>query len=450
MQIFNHPDLYRLIYKIKENINKIINYFCENYYDDKDVKSRKFIIEIFKELFMKELEKILKNDFESLIDKSKDLRLNQLKETIELFEQLANDEIDKFIAQQIADGIVNKRNGYRTRVIATIFGNATIKIPRDRLSQFVPSFMIKHFKLLKWNLLTVVQMLKELNNQSKVKSLLSSININLSKYSITKIWNAMYEKSYEAYYNQQLPEKIDKIELDATYTYVKEYEDKTPYFESINQITGEVTSIYKGKKVAILQAFGYNLAEDKKYDLGFVTCDNEDVEGYVNLLTEIQKRGVKEIGILVSDKHPAIKTAMNLIYPECTNFQQCFIHAKRSLLQSVRGRKNKMIINRIFDYVKSIPLNTDCWSTIYSYISELDMSSKMMKQIEKWFLNNYDTLTTFKKYHISYWKKLYTSNNIESQNKRLKVSNKIKSCSYNSTTLNKNILVSKCIFSKLI
>ena len=395
-------------------------------------------------MFFKEMNINYENKIQNLLNNSMDI---YKEEIIPFLDNLMEFEIEIMLSLNKKNGIKNKRNGYRTRIINSIFGTYELKIPRDRLGEYFPSFLQKRVSALACLIKRIIADLKVSQNQSLVRKCLAQSGINISKPFISIIYNSMFEKVNSLYWKRVFPSKIDAIMLDATYVFVKKDGEK---WQIIDDYTGESIKYSQAKKVCVLQAYGVNFEDNSKIDLGFKIVDKENTNNYVDFLEEIKSNGVQEIGLLMADKHSAIKTAMSIVFPKCKEYQHCFLHAKRTMQNMVPNKQNKQKIDLMFRFMTQQVTYDQIIDAIPNYINELSVSDSIKKKVYEWMMEHLHEILTFRKYPHRLWKTIYTTNYIESKNKQIKLKIKMKGCAYSTETLHKHILISKAILLKLI
>ena len=395
-------------------------------------------------MFLKEMNINYENRIQNLLNNPMDIYEEYV---IPFLLNLMDFEIEIMLHLNKKNGIENKRNGYRTRIINTIFGSYKLEIPRDRLGQYFPTFLQRRVSALACLVKRIIADLKVTQNQSLVRKCLAQAGINLSKPFISSVYNMMHTKANSLYWKRHFPSKIDAIMLDATYVYVKKNGEK---WQIIDDYTGEAFEFSQAKKVCVLQAYGINFEDNSKIDLGFKIVDKENIDNYVDFLEEIKSNGLQEVELLMADKHPAIRTAMAIVFPECKQYQHCFLHAKRTVQNMVPNKHNKQIINFMFRFMTQQVEYEQILEAIPNYINQLSISAELKGKIFKWVMEHLDEILTFRKYPYKLWKTIYTTNYIESKNKQIKLKIKMKGCAYSIETLHKHILISKAILLKLI
>ena len=92
---------------------------------------------------------------------------------------------------------------------------------------------------------------------------------------------------------------------------------------------------------AIYLALGVN-PEGHKELLGLWISENEGAKFWLNVLTELQNRGVKDILIACVDGLKGFPEAINAAFPE-TEIQLCIVHIVRNSLKYVPWKDYKAV-----------------------------------------------------------------------------------------------------------
>ena len=88
-------------------------------------------------------------------------------------------------------------------------------------------------------------------------------------------------------------------------------------------------------------AFGVNM-EGRKELLGMWLSENEGAKFRLNVLTELQNRGIKDIIIACVDGLKGFPDAINTIYPE-TQIQLCIVHMVRNSMKYIPWKDYKTV-----------------------------------------------------------------------------------------------------------
>ena len=174
-----------------------------------------------------------------------------------------------------------------------------------------------------------------------------------------------------------------------------------------------VLKIRQDKQVinkAVYLALGVNL-EGHKELLGLWLAENEGAKFWLNVLTELQNRGVKDILIACVDGLKGFPDAISTAFPE-TQIQLCIVHMVRNAIKFVPWKDYKAVTSDLKKIYQS--------STEEEALSALDQFGdrwdEKYPQISKSWRSNWDNLNTLFAYPPEIRKAIYTTNAIESLN----------------------------------
>ena len=188
----------------------------------------------------------------------------------------------------------NSRNGYTSKTILTEDGSFEIDTPRDRNGDFEPKLVKKNQRRMPSVQDKVMHFYtRGLSTREIADTLKELYDADVSPALISNITDAVIDKVIEW---QSRP-------LDAVYPIV--------YLDCI------VLKIRQDKRVinkSVYLALGVNL-EGQKELLGMWLSENEGAKFWLNVLTELQNRGVKDILIACVDGLKGFPDAINTVYP---------------------------------------------------------------------------------------------------------------------------------------
>lgn len=339
----------------------------------------------------KELEAFAKQAAKSIKTESDltDFRKMLTKVTVEA---ALNAELDEHLGysrheQSYKD---NYRNGYSSKTIRTEDGEVDLNAPRDRDSSFEPQLVKKNqtrFTSMDDKILYLYS--KGMTTRDIVSTFKEMYDADVSPTLISRVTNAVIEQVVQW---QARP-------LDAVYPIV--------YLDCL------VVKIRQDKQVinkAVYLALGVNV-EGHKELLGMWISENEGAKFWLNVLTELQNRGVKDILIACVDGLKGFPDAINTVYPE-TQVQLCIVHMVRNSLKFVPWKDYKAItadLKRIYQSVTedeallSLDQFEQRWDDKYPSISRT-------------WRNNWQNVSTLFNYPDDIRKAIYTTNAIESLN----------------------------------
>ena len=149
--------------------------------------------------------------------------------------------------------------------------------------------------------------------------------------------------------------------------------------------------------------------------LGLWISENEGAKFWLNNLTEMKNRGLKDILIACTDNLTGMSDAISAVYPK-TEHQLCIVHQIRNSLKYVSYKHRKSVVADLKpiytastedEAVTALELFTEKWDQQYPHISK------------SWYAN-WDNLTVFLQYPAEIRKVIYTTNAIESLNSQLR------------------------------
>jgi len=161
---------------------------------------------------------------------------------------------------------------------------------------------------------------------------------------------------------------------------------------------------------SIFLALGVNLEVHKEL-LGLWLPENEGAKFWLNVLTELQNRGLKDILIACVDGLKGFPDAIATVYPE-TQIQLCIVHMVRNSLKFVPWKDYKAVTSGLKQIYQSV--------TEEEALQALDRFSKCWDekypQISKSWRANWENINTLFAYPEEIRKAIYTTNAIESLN----------------------------------
>ncbi len=284
----------------------------------------------------------------------------------------------------------NSRNGFSSKTIKTEDGQFEIDSPRDRDGSFEPQLVKKHqtrFTSMDDKILSLYA--KGMTTREIVATFKEMYDADVSASLISKVTDAVIEQVVEW---QSRP-------LDAVYPIV--------YLDCI------VVKIRQDKHVinkAVYLALGVNM-EGHKELLGMWLSENEGAKFWLNVLTELQNRGVKDILIACVDGLKGFPDAINTVYPQA-QIQLCIVHMVRNSMRYVPWKDYKAIsrdLKRIYQSVTE----EEALQALEEFSERWD---EKYPQISRTWQAHWANLNTLFKYPEDIRKAIYTTNAIESLN----------------------------------
>ena len=307
-------------------------------------------------------------------------------------EAALNAELDDHLGYEkhVQSDNPNSRNGYSTKTLKTEDGQFEIDTPRDRDGSFEPQLVKKQ--------------------QTRFTSMDDKIFSLYAKGMTTREIAATFKEMYGADVSASLISKVtDNVLEKVTEWQSRPLDEVYPivYLDCI------VVKIRQDKQVinkAIYLALGVNL-EGHKELLGLWISENEGAKFWLNVLTELQNRGVKDILIACVDGLKGFPEAINAAFPE-TEIQLCIVHIVRNSLKYVPWKDYKAVTADLKQIYQS--------ATEEEALQALEAFSKRWDdkypQISRSWHNHWENLNTLFSYPEDIRKAIYTTNAIESLN----------------------------------
>ncbi|MCG9759817.1 MULTISPECIES: IS256 family transposase [Pseudoalteromonas] len=339
----------------------------------------------------KELEAFAKQAAKSIKSEADltDFRKMLTKVTVEA---ALNAELDEHLgyARHEQSEQQNSRNGYSAKTIRTEDGEVELDTPRDRDASFEQQLVKK--------------------NQTRFTSMDDKILYLYSKGMTTREIVSTFKEMYDA---DVSPTLISRV-TDAVIAHVVEWQARPlDAVYPIVYLDCLVVKVRQDKQVinkAIYLALGVNI-EGHKELLGMWISENEGAKFWLNVLTELQNRGVKDILIACVDGLKGFPDAINTVYPD-TQIQLCIVHMVRNSLKFVPWKDYKAItadLKRIYQSV------TEDEALMALEQFEQRWDSKYPNISRSW-RNNWQNVSTLFNYPEDIRKAIYTTNAIESLN----------------------------------
>jgi transposase-like protein len=284
----------------------------------------------------------------------------------------------------------NSRNGVTRKTLRTEDGQFELDTPRDRQGDFEPQLVKKHqtrFTTMDDKILFLYA--QGMTTREIVATFKEMYGADVSASLISKVTDAVIEQVIEW---QSRP-------LDAVYPIV--------YLDCI------VIKIRQDKQVinkAVYLALGVNM-EGHKELLGLWISENEGAKFWLNVLTELQNRGVKDILIACVDGLKGFPDAINTVFPD-TQIQLCIVHMVRNSVKYVPWKDYKAVTADLKQIYQSVT-EEEALLALNQFAERWD---EQYPQISKSWHAHWHNLNTLFNYPADIRKVIYTTNAIESLN----------------------------------
>ena len=304
----------------------------------------------------------------------------------------------------------NRKNGFSSKTMKSANGTFELETPRDRNGSFEPELVKKNQTHMSDELESKMLSLFALGNSySQIADHIEDMyGVHFSKPAITAITDKLIPKL----------EEWRKRPLELIYPFI--------YLDAIHyKVRDEGHYVSK----AFYTVLGVNL-EGKKEILGLYLNESEGAKFWLQVLTDLQNRGVEDILIASVDGLKGFPEAINAVFPD-TEVQLCIIHQIRNSLKYVASKDQKQFASEL--------------KAIYQAFTKEEAETELDKLEEKWakkypiifesWRNKWDNLSNYFKYAEPIRKVIYTTNIIESVHRQFRTLTKTKGAFPNDNSL---------------
>lgn len=332
----------------------------------------------------------------------KDNNITNLNQINDLIKEMVKDVLQEALEAEMDDHLgyerntpkdpaqTNARNGFNKKTVNSNFGSFDVKTPRDRDGEFEPQILPKYSKDIS-------------NIEEKI----------ISMYGLGMTSGDIYKHMEDIYGVEVSPAMISKI-TDKVLPLVKEWQtrplEEVYPFVFLDAIIFNVREGGRIIKKAANVVVGVNL-EGKKDVLGIYISTTESSKFWMECLTDLKVRGIKDILIVSVDGLTGFESAISSVFPQA-EIQRCIVHQIRNTLSFVSYKDRKEFAGDL-KKVYSSGREEDALTALTAVQNK--WNHKYMYPLKSWE-NNWAVLSTFFKYPVEIRKMMYTTNAIESLN----------------------------------
>jgi len=318
----------------------------------------------------------------------------------------------------------NKRNGKGKKTIKSSAGSFEIETPQDRQSSFEPELIKKRQTILA---------------ESLEEKIIGLYGLGMSYRDISRHIQEMYDTEISHTVLGQITDKIipeiktwQNRPLEAVYPII--------WLDAMRfKVKEDGRVIHK----ALYNILGVN-KDGYKEILGIYLSETEGANFWLQILTDLNNRGVKDVLIASTDNLSGFSEAIQSVFPK-SEIQSCIVHQIRNSLKYVASKDQKEFMR---DLKKVYRADT-------KDIAEMELESLSGKWgkkypivIESW-QKNWNKLSTYFEYTGPIRKLIYTTNPIEGYHRQVRKVTKNKGAFPNEMALLKLVyLVTKRIEQK--
>lgn len=316
----------------------------------------------------------------------------------------------------------NSRNGTSKKTIKGTFGTLPIEVPRDRNGTFEPRIIEKH----------------QTRFTGFDKNIISLYARGLSTREI--------QQNIEEIYGVEVSPALISIVTEEVIDEVRNWQNRllekvyvVVYFDALMFKVRDGGCV---RNKAVYIAIGINM-DGQKEVLGIWIDNTEGSRFWLQIFTELQNRGVRDMFIACVDGLKGLPEAIENVFPK-TQVQLCIVHMVRNSLRFVGYKQRKEVAEDL--------------KRIYTSATDIEAEQRLEEFAAKWdakfpmifksWRSNWAHIIPFFAFPAEIRKIIYTTNAIESLNMSLRKVTKTRSSFPNDDALLRLLYLALCNISK--
>ncbi len=320
----------------------------------------------------------------------------------EFLEEALEAEMEAHLADdESGREIGNKRNGKGQKTIKSSHGEVEITTPQDRHSSFQPQIIEKRQRILA---------------DSLEKQIIAMYGLGNSLRDIQDHISEMYDTEISTHVLSDITDRIIPK--------VKEWQgrplDRVYCIVWLDAMHFKVREEGKVQHKALYNILGIN-KEGRKEILGMYVSESEGANFWLQVLTDLNNRGVHDILIACTDNLTGFSEAIHSVFPKA-DIQLCIIHQIRNSLKYVASKEQKVFMKDL--------------KGVYQADTKDQAESALLDLEEKWgkkypvvirsWNDNWDRLSTYFEYSRPIRRIIYTTNAVEGFHRQVRKVTKTK------------------------
>ena len=288
----------------------------------------------------------------------------------------------------------NSRNGSGNKRIISANGDFELETPRDRDGTFEPQFVRKRqVRLQGFDEKVLSLYARGMTNREIQGHLLEIYGTEVSPALITRVTDAVLDE-VTAWQNRELSAVYPIVYLDAIHLKIR--------------TDGRV------QNRAVYLALAVNL-EGQKELLGLWIGEAEGAKFWLNVLTELNNRGVEDILIAAVDGLTGFPEAISSVFPK-TEVQLCIVHMVRNSMRYVPWKDRRAVVKDLKKIYRAPTAEA-----AEAALSEFEQTwGERYPLAAKSWRDRWENVTPFFGYPEPIRKVVYTTNAVESLNAQLR------------------------------
>ena len=288
----------------------------------------------------------------------------------------------------------NSRNGKSKKTLKGDFGNLPLEVPRDRNSTFEPQIVPKGQTRFEGFDDKILSLYARGMTTRQIKQHLEEIyQVEVSPSLISSVTDAITDE-VKAWQSRPLDAVYPILYLDALVVKVRE------------------SSHIQNKAVHLI--VGINTLGRKEV-LGLWLTQNEGAKFWLQVLTDLKNRGVRDIFIACVDGLTGFPEAIEAVFPK-TEVQLCIVHQVRNSLKYVSWKWRKEVAEDL-KLIYTAATVEEAELQLEAFARKWD---EQLPTISRSWRVNWERLMPFLSYPQEIRRVIYTTNVIESVNSSLR------------------------------
>ncbi len=307
----------------------------------------------------------------------------------------------------------NRRNGRMAKKVQTQYGEVTVETPRDRDGSLEPETVRKRETVLA---------------EGMADQIIGMYSFGTSTREISRY--------FEREFNTKLSAETISAITDRVLPEIRDWKNRS--LEPVCSICWMDAIHYKvndenGRAVtrAIYNVLGVN-KDGYKELLGMYVARSEGANFWLEVLTDLQNRGVEDIIICCVDGLKGFPDAIRSVFPQ-TSVQLCVVHQIRNSVRYIGSKHQK-------EFLKDLKL-------VYGAVSKDSAETELDRLDSKWgeqypiviksWRDNWEQLTEYFQYTKDIRRMIYTTNTVEGYHRQIRKVTKNKGVFPSDTALEK-------------
>jgi len=287
----------------------------------------------------------------------------------------------------------NTRNGSSRKSLKGDFGELELETPRDRKASFAPKIVAKGQTRFTGFDDKIISMYARGMSTREIQGHLEEIySVEVSPTLISNVTEAVSEE-VKAWQGRPLEEVYPIVYLDALRVKIRD--------------NGHV------QNQAIYVVLGVDM-EGQKEVLGLWVAQQEGAKFWLQVLTDLQNRGVKDIFIACVDGLKGFPEAIEAMYPR-TEVQLCIVHLVRASLNYVPWQKRKQVAADLQLIYRAATV-----AEAEDQLGRLEQTWNCYPPMCQIWRRNWERITPFFHYPPEIRRAIYTTNSVEALHRSLR------------------------------